>query len=232
MSLKISTSPKQIIKYILLVLLCVFVLVFFIKVATFEADYYSKMEGSERDSTIANAPSEQEELIEDEPPKEEVRQYTVTPDRPRYLTIPKLDIYNARVLAMGVGSDGALSTPRNIHDVGWYVDSGKPGSGKTLVIDGHNGGPRKYGVFKGLPRLAKGDIIIIERGDGVSFNYEVRENNEIPLGEANRYMSTAMRSPEPGVESVTLITCTGEWSESRGTFLSRQFTRAVLVSTN
>ncbi len=232
MSLKISTSPKQIIKYILLTLLCVFVLVFFIKVAVYEADYYSRMEGSERDATIANVPSEQEELIEEEPTKEEVHQYTVTPDRPRYLTIPKLGIYNVRVLAMGVDSEGALSTPRNIHDVGWYVDSGKPGSGKTLVIDGHNGGPHKYGVFKNLPKLVQGDIIIVERGDGTSFNYEVRENNEIKLADANKYMSTAMRSPESGTESITLITCSGEWSETRGTFLSRQFVRAVLVSTN
>ena len=34
---------------------------------------------------------------------------------------------------------------------------------------------------------------------------------------------------EKGKESVTLITCTGEWSDQQQTYLSRQFTRAVLV---
>ncbi len=230
MSLKINTSPKQIAKYIIVSILCIFVLVFFIRVALYEADYYPRMEGSERDATIANIPAEQEELIEEKPTETEVREYTVAADRPRYLTIPKLSIYNARVLAMGVDSDGALSTPRNIHDVGWYVDSGKPGAGKTLVIDGHNGGPRVHGVFKDLPNLNQGDIIIVERGDGIKFNYEVRENKQVALENANKEMATAMRSPVKGTESITLITCSGEWSQTKGTFLSRQFVYAVLIS--
>ena len=229
MSLKISTSPKQIIKWVVAALLGIFVLVFFIRVATFEADYYSRMEGSERDSNIANVPTETEELIEEKPTEDVVRQYNVEPDRPRYLSIPKLDIYNARVLAMGVDANGALSTPRNIHDVGWYVDSGKPGLGKTMVIDGHNGGPRVHGVFKDLPRLVPGDQIVIERGDGEIFTYVVRKNAEVPLSEANSYMATAMRSFEKGVEGVTLITCSGEWSQTQGTFLSRQFVHATLI---
>ena len=131
---------------------------------------------------------------------------------------------------MGVNSKGELDTPRNIFDVGWYEASGKPGQGGTAIIDGHNGGPHVHGVFKDLPVLAKGDIITIERGDGVIYNYKVVENNSILLSEANAYMPTAARSPEAGKESVTLITCTGEWSQSRGTYLSRQFTRAVLVN--
>jgi LPXTG-site transpeptidase (sortase) family protein len=113
--------------------------------------------------------------------------------------------------------------------VGWYVNSGLPGKGGTMLIDGHNGGPHVHGVFKDLPILESGDLIIVERGDGEKFTYSVVDNKEVPLSESDVYMATAMKSPEAGKESVTLISCTGEWSQSQGTYLSRQFARAVLV---
>lgn len=201
--------------------------VFVIKVAVFENQYYNEKEGSERAS--ATVVSTQEELIEEKPTEQEVQEYKVAPDRPRYLSVEKLGIANARILPMGVNAEGELDTPRNIFDVGWYEASGKPGQGGTIIIDGHNGGPHVHGVFKNTPSLAEGDIIKIERGDGIVYKYAVKENKAIPLDEANSYMSVAATSPERGKESVTLITCTGEWSQAQETYLSRQFTRAVLV---
>ncbi len=130
---------------------------------------------------------------------------------------------------MSINSRGELSTPNNIFDVGWYDASGKPGQGGTMVIDGHNGGPNVHGVFKDLPVLKEGDIILVERGDGVKYNFKVVENKSVLLSESDAYMKTAMHSPVPGKESVTLITCTGEWSQVQRTYLSRQFTRAILA---
>ena len=156
----------------------------------------------------------------------------VAPDRPRYLTIEKLGINKARILPMGVNDKGELDTPNNIFDVGWYEASGKPGLGGTMIIDGHNGGPHVLGVFKSLPSLAEGDIITVERGDGVVYNYKVVESTTVALSESDEYMATAARSPERGKESVTLISCTGEWSQQQGTYLSRQFVRAVLADGN
>ena len=98
-----------------------------------------------------------------------------------------------------------------------------------MLIDGHNGGPTMYGVFKQLPSLVQGDIIVIERGDGMLFHYAVVENREIALEESDNYMATALTSPQAGKESLTLISCSGEWSQSRYTYLSRQFVRALLV---
>lgn len=229
MSLKIK-SWRKIIKWAIWSVLGVLFLIFFIKVVTFEANYYSEKEGSERDvveEEVAEEP--EEELIEVEPTEEEVYEYIVAPDRPRYLTIEKLGIYNARILPMGVNSKGELATPNNIFDVGWYDASGKPGQGGTLVIDGHNGGPTRLGVFKNLPDLGEGDIIKVERGDGEIFSYMVVESEPVALTEADAYMAVAVKSPEPGRESVTVISCTGEWSQQQRTYLSRQFVRAVLV---
>lgn len=225
MSLKIK-GWRKIVKWAFWSILVILLAVFIIRVSSFEANYYAEKEGSERD--VAES-SSRDELDETEPTADEVKEYTVAPDRPRYLTVERLGVKNARILPMGVNVSGELDTPRNIFDVGWYEGSSTPGQGGTLMIDGHNGGPTKKGVFKDLPSLKKGDEIKIERGDGKKFIYTVVENETVSLDDANEYMSVAARSPELGVESVTLISCTGEWSDQRDTYLSRQFVRATLV---
>lgn len=229
MSLKLGVSKKNILKWVAIILALGLLLGFFLRVLIWEDHYYREKEGSERAETAEVEP-EHEELDETMPTEEEVYEYVVAPDRPRYLSIEKLGIVNARVLAIGINPGGELSTPNNIFDVGWYEASGKPGSGGTLLIDGHNGGPNVYGVFKYLPNLAVGDIIVIERGDGEIFRYSVMENVEVSIDESDMYMATAMKSPESGRESLTLISCSGEWSNARYTYLSRQFVRAVLVN--
>ena len=226
MNLK-SVGYRTIIKWCIWGVLGLFLLIYLIRVISFENTYYGEKEGSER--AVTGVADSGEELIEEPPTETEVVEYTVAPDRPRYLSVDRLGVKNARILPMGVNNKGELDTPRNIFDVGWYESSGLPGTGGTMVIDGHNGGPHVHGVFKDLPSLVSGDIITVERGDGVVLKYKVVENNSVPLTEADKYMVTAMKSPEAGKESLTLISCTGEWSDQQQTYLSRQFTRAVLV---
>lgn len=223
MGLNLRVSWKKIVKWSVWGILGILLLIYIIKVATFENWYYDNKEGSERAAAVTNF-----ELDETEPTESEVAEYIVAPDRPRYLMIEKLGIARSRIIPVG-SANGEMGTPNDIFDVGWYTGSGKPGQGKTMIIDGHNGGPHVLGVFKALPSLATGDIIQVERGDGQLFRYKVVENKEVPLAEADAYMHVAAISPEPGKESVTLISCTGEWSQAQGTYLSRQFTRAILV---
>lgn len=225
MSLKIR-GWRKITKWAALAVLAVLFLVFLIRVAVFENDYYSGKEGTER-AVIEQSGGQ--ELDETKPTDDEVKEYIVAPDEPRYLSIEKLGVSKSRILPMGVNVNGELDTPNNIFDVGWYVGSNKPGQGGTMIIDGHNGGPHVHGVFKDTPKLTEGDTITIERGDGEVFKYKVVENVVVDLNDADKYMAVAAKSPEHGKESVTLITCTGEWSQSQSTYLSRQFTRAVLV---
>lgn len=224
MSLKIKSWHK-IAKWTAWTVVGVLFLVFLVRVATFEANYYSSKEGSER----AVATSAESNLIEEQPTDAEVEDYTVEAMNPRYLTIEKLGINKARILPMGININGELATPDNVYDVGWYDASGKPGQGKTMIIDGHNGGPHVLGVFKNLPDLVEGDEIIVERGDGKVFKYKVSDTKPVPLEEADAYMAVAASSPDPEKESVTLISCTGEWSDQRQTYLSRQFVRAVIA---
>lgn len=223
MSLKIK-SWRKVVKWGIWGVVGLLFLAFLVKVGTYESWYYASKEGSER----AIATAAEDSLDETQPTAEEVDAYAVEANHPRYLTVEKLGISQARVLPMGVNVLGELATPDNVYDVGWYDASGLPGFGGTMVIDGHNGGPHVFGVFKNLPDLGEGDEIVVERGDGAVFRYRVVDSKAVSLNDADAYMTVAASSPEPGRESVTLISCTGEWSDQRQTYLSRQFVRAVL----
>ncbi len=202
---------------------------FFTKIWLWENSYYAEKNGSERVAAVNTSENAEPEVDETVPTEQEIVEYTVAPDLPRYLSIPSIGVSKSRVLALGLTSSGALSTPISIFDAGWYYNSGKPGAGGTMVIDGHNGGPTMTGIFKRLPEVPIGESVIIERGDGAVFEYKVVENNTIPLSEADNYMSVAMTSPESGKEALTIITCTGGWIRGQATYDSRQFLRAVLV---
>ena len=219
-------GSRTLISKILLGLILFCLTFFFARTAIWEYNYYTEKEGSAR-ATVETV-TEPEPVEEVEVTVEQRAEYSVPADHPRYLSISKLGIVNARVMSMGVNAAGELDTPYNIFDTGWYNQSSRPGHGGVLVIDGHNGGPNVEGVFKHLNQLYAGDEIVIERGDGERFVYSVVENKEIPLSEADDYMITAFTSPVPGTEALTLISCVGEWSQVQQTYLSRQFVRAVL----
>ena len=197
---------------------------FFVRVAVWEANYYSEKEGSER----ATAEIIRTDALDETPiPEEKVIEYTVPPEDPRYLIIGKLGI-KARVLQVGTLANGEVGTPNNIFDVGWYTQSSRPGSGGRILIDGHNGGPRVSGVFKQLPLLDVGDIITIERGDGHAFDYRITENYSVAVADANGEMRKVFKST--GKETLVLITCTGGWNSESETYDARQFVYAELVT--
>lgn len=202
-----------------------------LRLIIWEHNYYSSKEGSTRIAPINNtiAPEDAEEVDETDVTNDDKNNYKVAPNKPRFLSIAKLGIDRARVVEVGLNNIGRLQVPASIYDVGWYRSSGKPGLGGTMLLDGHNGGPTKEGVFKHLPEASIGDIITIERGDGKFFKYKIVENEEVPLSEADSKMSKMLESPEKDKESLSIITCTGTWSQVQQTYLSRQFVRAVMV---
>lgn len=223
--MKLPTWKKNLPKCIWGLIILLFA-AFFIRVFVWEYNYYQEKEGSTRAVATTGTVSQPVEVDETEPNSEE---YTVAPDKPRYLSIPKLNVANARILEVGLSPEGQMLTPYNIFDVGWYNGSAKPGTKGTSIIDGHNGGPHIHGVFKNLPDLTYGDKITIEMGDGTKYTYQIVDNITVPLAEADAKMLYAAQSPVSGKESITLITCTGEWSQVQQTYLSRQFARAVKV---
>lgn len=161
----------------------------------------------------------------------QISEYRVAADEPRYISIPALSVTNTRILSVGVDSNNQLQSPANINDTAWYNKSGKPGQGYgAVLIDGHNGGVTKDGIFAKLKDLKTGDEIIIERGDGKSFTYKVVENQSMAIEDVNKTgMKMMGQSAEQGKEGLNLITCDGKWVPRIKQFDRRIMLRAVAV---
>lgn len=163
--------------------------------------------------------------------EEQVSQHVVPKDNPRYISIPSLGVEDARVMSVGVTANNLLDAPKNISDVAWYDKSAKPGAGYSAVlINGHNGGITRNGVFANLGSLEMGTEIIIERGDGEEFTYQVVENKSMSLKEVNSTgMKMMMESADETKEGLNLITCDGKWVPQYQQFDRRIMLRAVRV---
>lgn len=162
---------------------------------------------------------------------EMVDDYTVPATHPRYITIPSLGIEKARVQNVGLTENNTLDTPKNISDTAWYNKSATPGQGYgAVLIDGHNGGISRNGVFEGLDRLKNDDKIIVERGDGEEFTYKVVENKTESLNDANTSgMQRIMTPYDTSKEGLGLVTCAGKWIPRDKVFDKRIMIRAVIA---
>jgi cytoskeletal protein RodZ len=158
-----------------------------------------------------------------------VSSHTVPATHPRYISIPSLGIEKARVQNIGLTKNNILDTPKNISDTAWYNKSATPGQGYgSVLIDGHNGGVSRDGVFAGLERLVNDDEIIIERGDGKLFTYKVVENKTESLQDANTTGMQRLMTPfESSKEGLGLVTCAGKWVPRDKVFDKRIMIRAV-----
>lgn len=219
--------------YLILSAVVTILAIFFIRVSVWEHNYLAAMEGSARDVAAieVNETTATEEVDDTEPTEQQIVEYVVAPDKPRYFSIPYLGIYNARIVEIGLKGQNEMATPYNIYDVGWFTGSGSvlPGQNGVTFINAH-GGDLGYGIFRSLPKLPVGEVIKIEMGDGRVYTYKVVEKEFKELGEdANKYMSNFAFAPLSGTtNTLSMVTCTGDWWESQQTYSQRLFVRAAL----
>lgn len=163
--------------------------------------------------------------------KKQVNEHTVPKDQPRYISIPALRIDKTRVFAVGTTKNNQLEAPKNIADAAWYRKSALPGASYgAVLINAHNGGATRDGVFAKLGTLGVNAQIMVERGDGKVFTYKVVENKSMPLEEVNKTgMKMMMQSADETKEGLNLITCDGKWVPKYQQFDRRIMLRAVRV---
>ncbi len=170
--------------------------------------------------------AEEQPVDEAAPTAAAIRSYNVNPSLPRYIRIPKLKV-NARVQRQGIDKSGALKAPGNVHDAGWYENSSKPGEAGAVLLDGHVAGPTTRGVFYAVTKLAVGDVMEIERGDGKKFSYKVTKTKTVKVGSVD--MSDMLLSDVAGKPGLNLITCTGTYDTKSGEYDSRAMVFAVQI---
>lgn len=183
MGLKINHKASKTIKAITIAIV-VIVIACMLKILIWENSYYQNKSAETRnpqqavitDLADAKNPSEiniTEEMLDAH------QTYTTSP---RYIEIPRLKL-KARVMSSNV-SEYVMPVPDNIFDVAWYSGSGNPGQGGNILMSGISQGASKPGAFAYLDSIEKDDEITLERGDGESFTYVVREVQIIDKEEA------------------------------------------------
>jgi LPXTG-site transpeptidase (sortase) family protein len=136
------------------------------------------------------------------------KEYVVAPDMPRTMRIPSIGV-DARVLRMGINDEGAVESPYNIWDTGWYDGSAKPGEKGNAFINGHISGPTEPAVFSKLKDVKVGAEVVVERGDGSLLTYRVISNQTKRLDDIR--MNDVLALPIGSDEVLSIMTCGGDY---------------------
>lgn len=135
---------------------------------------------------------------------------------PKRLQIPALNI-DAAILYMGVNKSGAMETPGNAVDVGWYKYGALPGNNGSAVIAGHiDGSKGEPGVFSRLAELKPGDILTVSDNLNGSASFTVKD---LKVYDQDEQPDEVFNSSQGS--HLNLITCTGSWDASNHRFLKR-----------
>lgn len=175
--------------------------------------------GGTDDATADTPPST------DRPSSNAVASYSVAPNLPRYIDIPKLQVH-ARVLSMGVDSKNQLRAPGNVFDAGWYNASAQPGQPGAMLVDGHISSWTTKGVFYGLNKLKAGDQIAITRGDNQKFTYTVVKTQTYDAKSVD--MASLLVSQNTAKPGLNLISCSGDVIPGTSEFDKRIVVYAVM----
>lgn len=183
----------------------------------------------DRQVSAAKAPAavSSTDPTEAKPSDDDLDAYSVAPDMPRFISIPKLNV-KARILQVGLDKNDTLRAPSNVHDAGWFTGSAKPGSSEgAAVIDGHVSGPTQHGIFYDAKKLTKGDTIEVEKGDGTKITYQVV--NTETKNSADIDMAQATESVDATKHGLNIISCAGRYDKTTKQYEQRIVIYAVQV---
>jgi LPXTG-site transpeptidase (sortase) family protein len=128
------------------------------------------------------------------------------PSDPELLIVPEIDL-RAPIVPIEIDPDGVLDPPANVHEVGWWQRSAKPGSpsGQTLVTGHtvHTGG----GVMNELGNLRPGALVQIKTPLG-TVDYETTKVFVYTKAEVAEH-KLQLFSQKRASNRLVLVTCTG-----------------------
>ena len=175
------------------------------------------------------APRAETETTKKATPQQDTSSYEVFSQKPKSLRIPSLDI-SAPIVPVGLTAGGAMDAPATLSDVGWYEKSANVGedSGRSILTDGHYGSSAAPGIFHNLYNIKIDDPIYVLGENGKEAVYRVVEIERKALEDVD--MKKALRTYPGAKQSLTLITCEGEYDPSRATYDDRVVVYAVRAS--
>lgn len=141
---------------------------------------------------------------------------TPAPGRPRptdpvSITVPRIGLQAEPLIGLGLATDGTMEVPKSAEDVGWFTGGGRPGGPGPTVIAGHVDSRTGPGVFYELTSLKVGDEVSVKRQDGRTMTYRVTKFQDVPKDA----FPTEIVFGASSDDELRLITCTGEWDQTR-----------------
>jgi sortase (surface protein transpeptidase) len=134
-------------------------------------------------------------------------------------------------IELGAVVDGAMQDPSGPWVVSWYEPLGKVGEGGNVVMAGHvdywNVGPA---VFWDIRELPAGEIIRVVGEDGKNYEYAVQWTQPYMAEELTPEVIQNDIVGDTGEETLTLITCGGDFNPDTGEYNQRWVVRANLIS--
>jgi LPXTG-site transpeptidase (sortase) family protein len=143
--------------------------------------------------------------------------YNVPADQPKKITLTSITA-SGYVQKVVLDKLGAIGAPNNVYFAGWYNQSVLPGQKGLSIIDGHVSGKYSDGIFKNLGRVAAGDQIKIEFGDGSFKAFSVVKKVQLPEADAGTLL---LQKQTDIVAQLNLITCAGTFNKTTGHYDDR-----------
>ena len=139
------------------------------------------------------------------------------------ITIPGKGM--TQIIAEGIGSDGSLGVPADVHSVGWDVYSAAVDSAAgSTVLDGHvNYAGQGAGFFSDLTSMHPGDVITTTSPAGTTSHWRTTSETLYPK---NHSLPASLFTPG-GLRQLVLISCGGAFDWSTGSYLSNVVVVAV-----
>ena len=143
--------------------------------------------------------------------------------QPVRLEIPRLGV-DAGVVDLALTAED-VEVPDDFDDIGWWVQTRRPGEVGPAVLGGHVDSRSGPAVFFRLHELEPGDRVVVHGEDGTSRTFEVDEGVQVDKYERPpEVFGFGQRRPE-----LRLITCGGDFDPAAGHYEDNYVVFAHLV---
>lgn len=155
-------------------------------------------------------------------------QFASLSEIPVRLVIDKIGV-DALIETVGLTPDGLMDAPNTDHGVGWYSKSARAGEKNyAMLLDGHYGTAQAPAVFYRLTELGLGDSLKVHGDNGAVLEYKVVEMEQQYASDVD--MRKAMYPYRKGVQSMTIITCEGEYDATNNSYDKRTIVYAERIA--
>jgi len=145
--------------------------------------------------------------------------------QPARLVIPKIAV-DAKIENKGIDKHNQMEVPDSPADVAWYTFTSLPGGGSNAVFAGHLDWTTGPAVFQNLKNLKPGDEVQVKDPNGATVTYRVTETHDY----ANATAPVAQIIGRTPKDTVTLITCSGNFSRSSQSYSNRLIVKGERIS--